>query len=94
MTGGSGAGVRDVTTTELSPMSGLPRARDRSAGRQLRQAAELAAQRLVPGGMGLDTRHDLVEARALYTKYGYREIEAPDHRLYADHWCEKRPALG
>ncbi len=37
-----------------------------------------------------DTRHDLVEARGLYTKHGFVEIPAYSRGPYADHWFEKR----
>jgi ribosomal protein S18 acetylase RimI-like enzyme len=38
----------------------------------------------------LDTRADLVEARALYARHGYVEIPAYSHGPYAEHWFEKR----
>lgn len=38
----------------------------------------------------LDTREDLVEARALYARLGYREIEAYNESPYADHWFGKK----
>jgi GNAT superfamily N-acetyltransferase len=38
----------------------------------------------------LDTRGDLVEARALYVKHGFAEIERYNDAQYADHWFEKR----
>ncbi|MEH0973839.1 hypothetical protein V6U77_22190 [Micromonospora sp. CPCC 205546] len=37
----------------------------------------------------LDTRGDLVEARALYARHGYREIPAYHDGPYAEHWFEK-----
>ena len=37
----------------------------------------------------LDTRADLVEARALYARHGYREIPAFNAGPYAQHWFEK-----
>lgn len=51
--------------------------------------AEEAARRSGARVMRLDTRSDLVEARALYARHGYREIEPYAERLYADHWFEK-----
>ncbi|MFD4192133.1 GNAT family N-acetyltransferase [Amycolatopsis thermoflava] len=94
VTGCVGIRVLDVTTAELTRMFVLPGARGRGGGDQLLRAAETAAQALGCERMRLDTRHDLVEARGLYAKHGYREIEAPEQRLYADHWFEKRLALG
>ncbi|MEP7765569.1 GNAT family N-acetyltransferase [Sanguibacter sp. 25GB23B1] len=37
----------------------------------------------------LDTRADLVEARGLYAKLGYEEVEAFNDGPYADHWFSK-----
>jgi hypothetical protein len=37
----------------------------------------------------LDTRTDLVEARTLYAKHGYAEIDAYHDGLYAEHFFEK-----
>ncbi|NGY60649.1 GNAT family N-acetyltransferase [Lentzea sp. NEAU-D13] len=38
----------------------------------------------------LDTRADLVEARSLYAKHGFAEIDRYNDAEYADHWFEKR----
>ncbi len=40
--------------------------------------------------MRLDTRNDLVEARALYVKHGFAEIDRYNDAVYAEHWFEKR----
>ncbi|GGU70917.1 GNAT family N-acetyltransferase [Lentzea flava] len=37
----------------------------------------------------LDTRKDLVEARNLYAKHGFVEIDRYNDAEYADHWFEK-----
>lgn len=37
----------------------------------------------------LDTRLDLVEARALYAALGYVEVPAFDNGQYAKHWFTK-----
>jgi ribosomal protein S18 acetylase RimI-like enzyme len=39
--------------------------------------------------MRLDTRSDLTEARALYSRLGYREVEPFNDEPYAEHWFEK-----
>ncbi|GAA1221136.1 hypothetical protein GCM10009665_09110 [Kitasatospora nipponensis] len=57
-------------------------------------AGLLAAVEAPAGGLGLtvlrlDTRGDLVEARALYARHGYREIPRYNDSRYADHWFEK-----
>ncbi|MFC0097237.1 GNAT family N-acetyltransferase [Micromonospora marina] len=57
-------------------------------------AALIAAVEAYAAGGGatrirLDTRSDLVEARALYARHGYREIPAFNSGPYAQHWFEK-----
>lgn len=42
----------------------------------------------------LDTRSDLVEARNLYAKHGFAEIENYNDAKYAGHWFEKRLTSG
>ena len=37
----------------------------------------------------LDTRGDLVEARRLYERLGYREVPPFNAGRYAEHWLEK-----
>jgi hypothetical protein len=37
----------------------------------------------------LDTRDDLVEARRLYARLGYREVDAFNDGPYAEHWFRK-----
>lgn len=37
----------------------------------------------------LDTRHDLVEARGLYARRGFREVEPFNAEPYAEHWLAK-----
>jgi hypothetical protein len=41
------------------------------------------------GRIVLDTRLDLVEARALYVRHGYAEIPALSDRLHAEIWYGK-----
>jgi len=57
-------------------------------------AADGAAMELGASAIRLDTRHDLVEARAMYARYGYREIAAYNDSRYADHWFEKSLTAG
>ncbi len=57
-------------------------------------AALIAAIEAYAAGGGatrirLDTRSDLIEARALYARHGYREIPAFSSGPYAQHWFEK-----
>jgi hypothetical protein len=53
-------------------------------------AAEEAALGLGATIMRLDTRHDLVEATALYAHHGYVEVNPFSDSPYADYWFEKK----
>jgi GNAT superfamily N-acetyltransferase len=64
--------------------------RGRGAGGRLLAAIEEAAAELGVTTLRLDTRHDLVEARGLYAKHGYREVPAFNDDKYAEHWFEKQ----
>jgi hypothetical protein len=55
----------------------------------LREYITDVASRYYARVMRLDTRRDLVEARALYAAHGYAEIPAYSSGPYADHWYEK-----
>ena len=74
---------------ELTRMFVLPAARGRGVGRLLLAAADRAAGEWGVRAIRLDTRHDLVEARALYAGHGYREIPPYNDGRYAEHWFEK-----
>lgn len=67
-----------------------PVARGTGGGRVLLTAVERAAVSFGAAVIRLDTRSDLVEARALYAGHGYREVPAFNDDPYADHWFEKR----
>lgn len=84
-------GVRtiDPGVTELKRMFVYPHARRRGVATSLLLAAEAAARELGATTMRLDTRKDLVEARAMYPKHGYAEIARYNDEEYADHWFEK-----
>ncbi|WP_366942321.1 GNAT family N-acetyltransferase [Amycolatopsis sp.] len=64
-------------------------ARRQGGAAQLVAAAEDAARGLGAKIMRLDTRHDLVEARALYARSGYAEVDPFSDGKYAEHWFEK-----
>lgn len=66
-----------------------PEHRGHGGGKLLVTAAEEAAKRLGSVRMRLDTRDDLVEARALYASMGYAEVEAFNDDQYAEHWFSK-----
>ncbi|MGW7003119.1 GNAT family N-acetyltransferase [Streptomyces sp. NPDC054933] len=77
-------------TAELSRVFIRPGSRRRGGGILLITAAErVARQTLGAALLRLDTRNDLVEARALYARLGYAEIPAYNNSPYAQHWFEK-----
>ncbi|MFK0167927.1 GNAT family N-acetyltransferase [Streptomyces sp. NPDC090306] len=88
------AGVRllDTATAELTRVFLVPAARGRGGAALLVAAAEDAARGLGATRAVLDTRADLVEARALYARLGWTETGPPPHNddPYADHWFTKR----
>ncbi|MBQ0984980.1 GNAT family N-acetyltransferase [Streptomyces sp. F63] len=76
-------------TAELTRLYVRPEVRGRGGGGALLAAVETAARELGAERIVLDTRHDLVEARALYAKHGYAEVPAHNADPYADHWFAK-----
>lgn len=89
---GGMAGVRmlDATTGELKRVFVREELRGRGGAPLLLAAAEKAARGLGAERLILDTRGDLVEARALYARHGYEETEAHNDEVYADHWFTKK----
>ncbi|MDJ0345930.1 GNAT family N-acetyltransferase [Streptomyces sp. H10-C2] len=88
-----GVRVLDPDTAELTRMFVHADARGEGVASRLVAAAERAARDVLGARViRLDTRKDLVEARALYIKHGYTEIPAYNDSPYADHWFEKRLA--
>jgi GNAT superfamily N-acetyltransferase len=85
-----GVRVLDADTVELTRMYVDPQARRQGVAGRLIEAAEgFARDTFGARVIRLDTRADLVEARALYARHGYREIERYNDSPYADHWFEK-----
>ncbi|MEU0244854.1 GNAT family N-acetyltransferase [Streptomyces sp. NPDC006235] len=85
------AGVRlvDGTTAELKRVFLREAMRGKGGAALLVRAAEEAARALGARRMILDTRGDLVEARALYARLGYEETEPHNDDVYAEHWFAK-----
>ncbi|AXE85554.1 GNAT family N-acetyltransferase [Streptomyces sp. Go-475] len=85
------AGVRllDGMTAELTRVFLKEPMRGKGGATLLVRAAEDAARALGATRMILDTRGDLVEARALYARLGYRETEPHNDDPYAEHWFAK-----
>ncbi len=75
---------------ELKRMFVRPEARGTGLAPRLLAAAEDAARALGAATIRLDTRLDLVEARALYTRHGYAEVPCfTVDDPYAEVWCAK-----
>ncbi|MFK3979205.1 GNAT family N-acetyltransferase [Micromonospora sp. NPDC050397] len=64
-------------------------ARRRGVGSRLLTGLEEIARTRGLSRLRLDTRHDLVEARRLYTGHGYVEVEPFNDSPYAAHWFVK-----
>lgn len=85
------AGVRllDPDTAELTRVFVAEGLRGRGGAALLVAAAEEAARGLGARRLILDTRADLVEARALYARLGYTETARHNDDPYAEHWFRK-----
>ncbi|MFI6269409.1 GNAT family N-acetyltransferase [Micromonospora zamorensis] len=75
---------------ELTRVFVRPTHRGAGGGAALLTAVEQHTRAAGAEAIRLDTRADLVEARALYARHGYVEIPAYSHGPYAEHWFEKR----
>ncbi|MDQ0580720.1 GNAT family N-acetyltransferase [Streptomyces rishiriensis] len=84
--GTAGVRLRDARTAELTRVFVRAELRGRGGAALLVRGAEDAARALGATRMILDTRGDLVEARALYARLGYAETEPHNADPYADHW--------
>lgn len=80
----------DSETGELTRMFVHPEMRRRGVASRLIEAVEDVARQAGAVRMRLDTRKDLIEARALYLRHGYVEIDDYNGDSFADHWFEKR----
>ncbi|MGW0871765.1 GNAT family N-acetyltransferase [Streptomyces sp. NPDC002740] len=87
--GTAGVRLRGAGTAELTRVFVRAELRGRGGAALLVRGAEDAARALGATRMILDTRGDLVEARALYARLGYAETEPHNEDPYADHWFAK-----
>ncbi|MFJ8152829.1 GNAT family N-acetyltransferase [Streptomyces sp. NPDC094468] len=87
--GSAGVRLLDPATAELTRVFVREGLRGRGGAAFLVAAAEDAARALGAGRIVLDTRGDLVEARALYARLGYTETAAHNDDVYAEHWFRK-----
>ncbi|ASR39435.1 hypothetical protein BAY61_18935 [Prauserella marina] len=85
------AGLRLLAggTGELTRVYVAQNARGRGLGGLLLHETERLARRHGVTLLRLDTRSDLVEARGLYAKHGYGEVEPFSEGPYAQHWFAK-----
>ncbi|AEM86803.1 GNAT family N-acetyltransferase [Streptomyces violaceusniger] len=95
LAGCAGMRLLDERTPELTRAAELKRVYVRPAkrglggGAVLLAAVETAAGELGAERIALDTRLDLVEARALYARHGYREVPPFTAGPYAEVWMVK-----
>ncbi|AZQ34414.1 GNAT family N-acetyltransferase [Streptomyces cyaneochromogenes] len=87
--GSVGIRLLDADTAELTRVFVHESVRGKGGGRVLVRAAEETARAFGAARLILDTRHDLVEARALYTHLGYEETAPHNDDVYAEHWFSK-----
>lgn len=79
-----GLRVLDPRTVELARMFIRPAMRGKGGGALLLAAADETARGLGAERIVLDTRLDLVEARALYVRHGYAEVPRRNDHWYTD----------
>ena len=82
----AGLRVLDPGTVELTRVFVRPAVRGTGGGSRLLAAVDEAARDMGAARIVLDTRLDLVEARALYVRHGYAEIPALGNRLHVGIW--------
>ncbi|MYR85168.1 GNAT family N-acetyltransferase [Streptomyces sp. SID685] len=87
--GSAGVRLLDAQTAELARVFVAEDMRGRGGAALLVAAAEDAARALGARRLVLDTRGDLVEARALYARLGYTETGPHNADRYAEHWFRK-----
>ncbi len=73
---------------EVTRMFTAARVRRQGLGTRLMLELTTEAERRHLQRLRLDTRNDLIEARALYAKLGFREVPAFNEGPYAQHWFQ------
>jgi len=86
------AGLRlvDNQTGEVKRVYVRPTARRNKLGTLLMAEIETYAQTRGLSSLRLDSRHDLHEARAMYTQLGYRDTPRFNGSTLAEIWLEKK----
>ncbi|CAH0255721.1 GNAT family N-acetyltransferase [Rhodococcoides fascians] len=90
LVGCGGARFVSDDIAELTRVFVDARARGNGVGASVVEFVEGSVRQSRRKTMRLDTRADLVEARGLYSKLGYREVPAFNTEPYAEVWLEKR----
>ena len=90
LVGCGGARFVSDDIAELTRVFVDARARGNGVGASVVEFVEESVRQSRRKTMRLDTRADLVEARGLYSKLGYREVPAFNAEPYAEVWLEKR----
>jgi GNAT superfamily N-acetyltransferase len=84
-----GLRVRDGRIGEVTRVFVVPSERRNGVGARLVTAIEAVARKYGVRRLELDTRDDLVEARRLYERCGFKEVPAFNTNRYAAHWFAK-----
>jgi len=85
------AGLRPHSdVAEVTRVHVASNARGQGLGSRLLLALEDEARALGLDVLRLDTRSDLIEARRLYARRGFEEVEPFNADFYAQHWFTKR----
>ena len=87
--GCGGLKLKNRKVGEIKRLWVSPDARGLGVGRRLLEALEAIAREAGLRTLRLDTNRALKEARALYQKCGYVEVEPFNDEPYAHHWFEK-----
>jgi GNAT superfamily N-acetyltransferase len=90
LVGCGGARFVSDDIAELTRVFVDARARGNGVGASVVEFVEGSVRQSRRTTLRLDTRADLVEARGLYSKLGYREVPAFNAEPYAEVWLEKR----
>ncbi|MGY0067002.1 GNAT family N-acetyltransferase [Streptomyces sp. QTS137] len=88
--GSAGVRLLDGATAELTRVFLYREMRGKGGAALLVRAAEDAARTSGAARLVLDTRGDLVEARALYTRLGFTETRPHNSEPTAEHWFTKQ----
>ncbi|WP_171161948.1 GNAT family N-acetyltransferase [Streptomyces sp. I05A-00742] len=90
------AGLRrlDARTAEVTRMYVRPAHRGAGTAPALLEALEETARGWGVARVVLETRRDLTEARALYARHGYADIEPYVHGPYSEVWLGKSLGRG